>query len=342
MKIKIHIVQALFICFFMSSNLAGQNYIELGRVDWIRDLDKGVQICQSENKPIFILFQEVPGCSTCRNFGRQVLSHPLIVEAIETLFVPVAIFNNKKGKDGEALTFFQEPPWNNPVVRIVDHNKRDVVSRVSGNYTASGVVDAMIQALEKSNVSVPVYLHMLQSEFSVKENEKEVYFSMYCFWTGEKTYGELHGVGETEAGYMEGKEVVRVRYNPDQISLSELINAGNKTSCAQGVYLTDTEQGLGLENMAQNRMNQATDFRADKEAKYYLSKSLYRFIPMTPSQAARANSLIGKNKNIDHLLSGRQLQLLNYIKNNSENSYQSMIGKPIEKSWSEVEQFLLR
>ena len=46
-----------------------------------------------------LLFQEVPGCSTCRNYGHNVLSHPLMVEAIESLFVPLAIFNNKEGKE---------------------------------------------------------------------------------------------------------------------------------------------------------------------------------------------------------------------------------------------------
>ena len=121
--------------------------IELGKVHWMRDLNQGQRKAQFSKKPIFLLFQEVPGCATCRNYGQHVLSHPLIVEAIETLFEPVAIYNNKGGVDAATLKYFNEPSWNNPVVRIVDANRKNLVKRVAGNYSQLGVVQAMIQAL---------------------------------------------------------------------------------------------------------------------------------------------------------------------------------------------------
>jgi len=39
--------------------------IELGKVSWMRNFDEGILKSKKENKPIFLLFQEVPGCSTC-------------------------------------------------------------------------------------------------------------------------------------------------------------------------------------------------------------------------------------------------------------------------------------
>ena len=66
---------------------------ELGQVHWYRSYDKALAVAA----------KEVPGCSTCRNYGHNVLSHPLMVEAIESLFVPLAIFNNKSGKDKNIL-----------------------------------------------------------------------------------------------------------------------------------------------------------------------------------------------------------------------------------------------
>jgi len=54
---------------------------ELGAVHWLRDIDVAVAQSKEKNKPILILFQEVPGCSTCRNYGKGALSHPLLVEA---------------------------------------------------------------------------------------------------------------------------------------------------------------------------------------------------------------------------------------------------------------------
>jgi hypothetical protein len=35
--------------------------VELGKVAWLRDLDEGLKIAAREDKPVFILFQEVPG-----------------------------------------------------------------------------------------------------------------------------------------------------------------------------------------------------------------------------------------------------------------------------------------
>ena len=43
-----------------------------------------------------------------------------MVEAIEDAFVPVVVFNNKGGKDAQLLKRFNEPSWNNPVVRFLD------------------------------------------------------------------------------------------------------------------------------------------------------------------------------------------------------------------------------
>jgi len=109
---------------------------ELGRVDWYRDYDKAIAIAKTENKVVVILFQEVPGCATCRNYGHNVLSHPLMVEALENSFIPLAIHNNDAGKDREILKRFGEPSWNNPVVRIIDVTGNDLVKRISNDYSA--------------------------------------------------------------------------------------------------------------------------------------------------------------------------------------------------------------
>ncbi|MEM9986366.1 MAG: thioredoxin family protein, partial [Bacteroidota bacterium] len=61
--------------------------LELGAVHWRRDFDQALMAAQQSGKPVFILFQEVPGCLNCQRFGKEVMSHPLIVDAIEEAFV---------------------------------------------------------------------------------------------------------------------------------------------------------------------------------------------------------------------------------------------------------------
>ncbi|MEZ4951027.1 MAG: hypothetical protein R2784_16825 [Saprospiraceae bacterium] len=72
-----------------------------------------------------------------------------MVEAIETCFVPLAIYNNKQGADATVLKKYNEPSWNNPVVRIVNQEGDNLVARIGGNYEKLAVCQAMIAALEK-------------------------------------------------------------------------------------------------------------------------------------------------------------------------------------------------
>ena len=55
-----------------------------------------------------------------------VLSHLLLVEAIETAFEPMFVYNNKSGKDAEILRRYDEPAWNNPVVRFLDQAGQEI------------------------------------------------------------------------------------------------------------------------------------------------------------------------------------------------------------------------
>ncbi|MBK9630139.1 MAG: thioredoxin family protein [Saprospiraceae bacterium] len=131
--------------------LSAQNQaIELGKVHWIRSIQTAQRHAKSSGKPILILFQEVPGCLTCQNYGSEVLSHPLMVEAIESYFVPLAIFNNKGGSDREVLEIFKEPSWNNPVVRIVSHDLTEWTNRLSSNYSSLGLIEKINTTILKT------------------------------------------------------------------------------------------------------------------------------------------------------------------------------------------------
>ena len=80
------------------------NPVEVGTVKWSRDLDSALADSEQSGKPVFLLFQEVPGCAGCQKFGREVLSQPLLVEAIEDEFIPVVVFNNRSKWYGQRVT----------------------------------------------------------------------------------------------------------------------------------------------------------------------------------------------------------------------------------------------
>lgn len=309
---------------------------ELGKVDWLRDINKAVAESHSQQKPILILFQEVPGCATCRNYGNGALSHPLIVEAIEREFIPLAIYNNKGGEDARVLNYFKEPSWNNPVVRIVDDGKQDIIPRVNRNYSSAGLVDAMIRALDAHNRVAPTYLELLNEELSAqKKGIEKATFGMYCFWTGEKNLGDIDGVVATKAGFMGGREVVQVAYNPDVISYEDLVQSAQKVRCNSHTYTENTSQKVIAEKViGKNQVSNVSTFRPDREPKYYLGRTHYKYVPMTALQAARANSLIGQGFSPDKVLSSRQIEIAQTIKKQPNKNWKNVIDMDVVKAWN--------
>ena len=290
-----------FLFLLFSPHLDPGQPIELGNVQWLRSMDEAQARSKKECKPILILFQEIPGCSTCRNYGSEVLSHPLIVETIETYFIPLAIYNNKSGPDAEVLKLYNEPAWNNPVVRITDEKGKDVASRLNGNYSTLGLADMMINVLIKTQGKAPGYLQLLTDELEANQRGTSTStYSMYCFWKGEALFGDVNGVIKTSAGYQEGKEVVKVEYDPSVISKVQLDKISDQSSC---------------------KAVSSGSFRSDDTPKYYLSNSKYKSIPMTEIQKCRVNSALAEGQNPDAFLSPRQLAFTN---KSSQNNYVSM------------------
>lgn len=202
---------------------------ELGTVRWQRDFDQGLALAGKEKKPVFLLFQEIPGCATCTGFGKEVLGHPLLVAAIEQCFVPIAVRNNVDGREKEVLQRYEEPAWNNPVVRFVDAGGIDLVPRKDGVWDAHGIAVRMVAALEAAKAKVPGCLAIARDESDAK-TEKAT-FAMHCFWEGEAVLGALDGVVKTRSGFVGGAEVVEVTFLPARLSRAVLTEAAQQKSC---------------------------------------------------------------------------------------------------------------
>ena len=145
-----------------SGGETAKNPIEAGDVRWGRDLDAALNNSAKTGKPVLVLFQEIPGCSGVRKFGREVLTNPTLVKAIENDFFPVLVYNNRNGgMDEELLRRFQEPAWNYQVIRFLDAAGRDVIPRKDRIWTTHGVASRMVEALEAANRPVPKYLEEL-------------------------------------------------------------------------------------------------------------------------------------------------------------------------------------
>ena len=108
-------------------------------------------------------------------FGEGPLSHPLLVEAAENLFHPVAIRNNVEGYEGGVRDRFEEPSWNNPVVRFIDSGGRDVLARKDRVWQTGPLLGRMTEALTAAQREIPTWLQTVASETASGEVETALF-----------------------------------------------------------------------------------------------------------------------------------------------------------------------
>lgn len=287
---------------------------ELGRVAWTHGLTAGLERARELERPVCLLFQEIPGCATCVRFGNEPLSHPLLVEALEELFVPVLVYNNRGGRDAAALERFGEPSWNNPVVRWVDAQGEDLIPRRDRVWSTGGIAQRAVLALEAAGSEAPLWLRLVVEE-EEQRGVATACFAMPCYWSGEALFGGIEGVVGTRAGWLGGHEVVQVRYRPGELAWPTLVRRAEAGGCAVRVFVPDGED-------SDQRLAQAREVVGDRASRapgqpraakasdqtYYLGRSPLAALELTPLQATRVNADLHSGGDWKRWLSPRGLR----------------------------------
>ena len=238
-----------------------------------------------------------------------------MVEAIEDLFVPVLVYNNKS-VDSAMLKKFSEQSWNNPIVRFLNANEQDLIQRESGVWTIGPMAARMVAALKAANQEVPNYLSGLAIDQSGLESAT---FAMHCYWTGEARLGSIDGVMSTVSGWAGGLEVVQLTYDPKLVEYSTLVSTAQSFKCATKVFAHTDAQLQTAKSLVGTR---AVKFPGSaskaklSDQKYQLRTSKgVRSLPLTKYQSTKVNSLVRSPQRAEYLklLSPRQRVLLSKI-----------------------------
>ncbi|WP_372367432.1 VPGUxxT family thioredoxin-like (seleno)protein, type 2 [Candidatus Uabimicrobium sp. HlEnr_7] len=314
---KYTIIIAIITTYVLFSNTTADTPRELGQIKWQRNFSKALQQAKKEKKPLMVLFDEVPGCSTCVNFGQGPLQNPMIVAAAESEFVPVVVYNNHSGKDAQILRRFGEPSWNNPVIRFFDHNQKDLIPRQQG-YSNKFLLVQMVKALKATNKNVPLYLQLALSEYDKNKLQKAT-FAMYCYWSGESKLAGVKGVKYTMAGHLNGYEVVDVYFDPQTIDYEQLVIKANNLKCNSRIFARTKQQLKTAKKIVHNKAvysKQKTAAASPKDQKYQLRRfPQYYYLPLTFRQATLLNNALVSGKRDYHkYLSPLQIKLSNQIK----------------------------
>ena len=238
-----------------------------------------------------------------------------MVEAIEDLFVPVLVYNNKTS-DSALLKKFNEPSWNNPIVRFLNGSGSDLIPRKSGVWAEGPMAARMAATLKAAKRETPSYLSNLAIDRSGLETAT---FAMSCYWTGEARLGAIDGVMSTTAGWTGGLEVVQLNYDPNVVEYSKLVETAQSMQCATKVFTHSDSQLRTAQSLVGNR---AVEFpggarkAGQSEQKYQLrSIAGVRSLPLTTFQSTKLNSYIrsSERQKIFEFLSPRQKELLSKI-----------------------------
>ena len=284
--------------------------VELGRIEWLRDYDRGMSIARQTDKPVMLLFDEVPGCHTCTSFGNGPLSHPIVVDAAGQLFVPIAVYNNVTGDDAAVLKRFKEPAMNNPVIRWFDAEGKELVTRKEAVYTTGALLERMVLALKTAGKTVPPYLTLVSHEYHPAETDTAT-FAMHCYWVGEQKLGALHGVLATRIGSLDGQEVVELDYDPTVLPYTMLVDRAKKFDCAQRVFArTDAQWAVARSRVGEQavRTDQPVDTSTTQQHDLAGAPD-YHYLPLTQLQATRINAAIASKQDPTVYLSPGQIKL---------------------------------
>ena len=285
--------------------------IELGRVAWGRDVDTAFVAARQTGRPVLLLFQEIPGCATCKSFGQCPLSHPLLVDAIDFEFVPVVVYNNRSGTDAAMLQRFGEPAWNNPVLRVFGPNGAELLPRRDDIGSEGAVAQRLVDALAAAGRDVPPYLALAAAELRTSGAALAT-FAVHCFWEGEAALGGLDGVIATRAGYLDG-EAVEVTYLPSVLPYDILLQAALKLDPALRAFTHDEPQlAAARKRIGSRARRDDTPLRvaSDSDQKWHLHRSALAALVLTPAQATHVNAELAAGRDPGRWLSPRQRQAL--------------------------------
>lgn len=173
---------------------------------------------------------------------------------------------------------------------------RDLASAVRGARPASessDVVapitlhDRVTAALERSGSAVPEWFAVVRGDLLIEAGlATRLHVETPCFWSGETSLAQFPGVITTNAGWIDGDEVVEVHVDPARIGLEEFDRLAREEIFAR------TAKG---------------PFRLDTQPQFYLEKSRWRAVPMTGAQRTAVNLAVAYGRDPAPHLSPRQL-----------------------------------
>lgn len=143
----------------------------------------------------------------------------------------------------------------------------------------------------------------------------------------------------TRACWLEGFECTEVWFDPRTLSFEQLLVRGDQQQCAQQVWTTTAAQfEVASRRLGDGAHRLDVEPRPDREPKYYLAHTAYRFVPMTATQAARVNADLAPGSKVSprRWLSPRQLAVFERAEVTKGRGFAAAIDAPMIEAWAKL------
>jgi hypothetical protein len=302
---------------------------------------------RTTRRPVLLVQAEIPSDTEA---GREIFSHPLIVEAAGSLFTTV--FNKSEDYSG-SVSCSASGKSRRTHVDFFDESGNEIVHSLCADMlTRAGMAEAMIATLEVCQQPVPKYLQLLYDEERGRINPGpgglpvpcyyRAVFGMEDFTLGEVEFDGLEGVISTRAGFLTRQKVVEVIYDSSRRCFGSLILYALERKVGDIIYYqTNDERNTALMKIERvKESSQVTEFlgtiQLDYDPKPALRRTQLRFVPLTELQATRTNRFVhlGRFDKAMHLLSPRQgliVMRARYI--TAQNSFKDVVDVLIFPAW---------
>lgn len=303
-------------------------------------IDEAKRESQRRGKPILCFDIETPGDQVK---GQEIFSHPLVVEAAESLFV-MLLQTPKQCRQ-------PVPPTR---VRILDQSGIDLVVAIGGDaLSLASMASLMIFGLKALQLSIPSYLKLLDEEESGKvkhrpdgclqRTERQACFGMPNSQVGEVEFGSLDGVFATRIGFIGRQLVLQVTYDSTKLSYSNLTRFALQKCTADVVYYGSNDERIAaiVEVKRVEGHCEIVQYigpvQPGVDSKHALRQTMLKYVPLTNLQATRANRLVamGVFNEATHLLSPRQgVILMKSMHSATRRTFTDVVDLPIAQAWS--------
>ena len=311
----------------MSSLLEAPIQGELGAIRYAASSKEEAQKLAKERGdiPIVCIEAEIPGDLES---GNGVLAHPLIVEALETLFVCIAPPIARKEFEDRYKPSNDRKAWYTTVT-FLNSKCEELIPPIGGDTLKLPVmVDSIVQVLSKLQKSVPAYLKLMQEEQCgrtsigtnglVKSNCRCIILGTNECDHAEVEFAKQEGVLATIGGTYLGKRVIRVTYNPKVLSFATLLRIATEQNLADALYYRSQDEKVAAQMETSRLVSKPQIIKLEDpsriishDTKRSLRRTVIGKVPLTNLQATRINLLIhqGSFHQATRLLSPRQYQI---------------------------------